>query len=120
MNQQNINNTYIRPSICYLLEQDTDSNAGNVPTINHQNQSNASSRRYTKEESLVLIRLYGEFYRESNNNQRVLSPRRIQLNNESWKSITDRYNEETGSQRSAKALKEKLELLKSTSIRKTI
>jgi hypothetical protein len=112
MNQQN-NNTIIRPSVNNLVELDINNNAANEPTIYHQNQSrNASSRRYTKEESLLLISLFGEFYQESIDNERVLSPRRVQLDYDSWKSITKRYNDETNSQRSAKALKEKLELLK--------
>lgn len=99
MNQQNNNNMTVS-SIQFSNE------------VNQQQSVNAASGRYTKEDCLVLIRLYGEYYRETTAIDRVLSPRRIQLDKQSWETLTAKYNEETKSQRSGKGLKEKWDLLK--------
>ncbi|MGO2587358.1 MAG: myb/SANT-like DNA-binding domain-containing protein [Streptococcus thermophilus] len=110
MNQQNQRNI-ISPNINNLIQQD-DSNGRFTSKPTTSQSRNAASPRYTIEQALVLIRLYGEYYRETTENTRVLSSRRIQLDLESWRALTEKYNEETNTQRTPKALKEKWELLK--------
>ncbi|KAI9027643.1 hypothetical protein CLU79DRAFT_740076 [Phycomyces nitens] len=89
----------------------------NIPVPNSSSKRaysalNASGARYTNAQLLIIIRLYGEFHRASTTRWRAQESQRTQLSTADWKGLADKYNDQTQSNKSPKALYDKWFTLK--------
>jgi hypothetical protein len=114
--QYNSNNNRV-PSLSNILTVDENNTNNDNPDNTHNHQSvicvNASSSCHSPDEVLTLVCLFGDYYRETNQRERAHSPNRVQINQYMWEELTKKFNEETDSNRTSKALSDKWDKLKS-------
>ncbi|KAI7868057.1 uncharacterized protein EV154DRAFT_582278 [Mucor mucedo] len=80
-----------------------------------------TKKQYTKDDMYHIAELYGHYYLAINTHNNILSPNRVQINNQHWKAFTLEYNKRQallpnneGYFRSEKALLEKYDTMKTT------
>lgn len=87
--------------------------------IFEQKEKIITKKQYTKDDMYHIAELYGRYYLAINTHNNILSPNRVQINNQHWKALTLEYNERQallpnneGCFRSEKALIEKYGAMK--------